>query len=92
MTYAPLLLLGAPGWLEILLILVIVLLLFGAKKLPEVMGSFGKGLKNFKKGVKDISGELDVSVTPDRANDIPPSPAEAEEGKERGRHPDGEGE
>jgi len=59
MTYAPLLFLGAPGWLEILLILVIVLLLFGAKKLPEVMGSFGKGLKNFKKGVKDISGELD---------------------------------
>ena len=91
MTYAPLLFLGAPGWLEILLILVVVLLLFGAKKLPEVMGSFGKGVKEFKKGVKDIGRELDGDAAPDGDNSIPPSPAEADESKERGRQPDGEG-
>jgi len=91
MTYAPLLFLGAPGWLEILLILVVVLLLFGAKKLPEVMGSFGKGVKEFKKGVKDIGREIDEEVTPDGDNSIPAAPVEAEEAKERGRQPDGEG-
>ena len=91
MTYAPLLFLGAPGWLEILLILVVVLLLFGAKKLPEVMGSFGKGVKEFKKGVKDIGREIDEEVTPDGDNNIPPASVEAEEAKERGKQPDGEG-
>jgi sec-independent protein translocase protein TatA len=91
MTYAPLLLLGAPGWLEILLILVVVLLLFGAKRLPEVMGSFGKGVKEFKKGVKDIGRDLGKDVTPGEDNDIPHSPVKADESKERGRQPDGEG-
>ena len=91
MTYAPLLLLGAPGWLEILLILVVVLLLFGAKKLPEVMGSFGKGVKEFKKGVKDIGRDLDNDATPDEDSGIPPSSMKAEESKERDRQPDGEG-
>jgi sec-independent protein translocase protein TatA len=90
MTYAPLLLLGAPGWLEILLILVVVLLLFGAKRLPEVMGSFGKGVKEFKKGVKDIGRDLDKDATPDKDNGIPPSPVKADEPKERDRQPDGE--
>jgi len=91
MTYAPLLLLGAPGWLEILLILVVVLLLFGAKKLPEVMGSFGKGVKEFKKGVKDIGRDLDKDANPDEDNGIPPSPVKAEESKERDKRADGEG-
>ncbi|MEA1927127.1 MAG: twin-arginine translocase TatA/TatE family subunit [Candidatus Auribacterota bacterium] len=89
MNYAPLLFLGAPGWLEILLILVVVLLLFGAKKLPEVMGSFGKGVKEFKKGVKDINRELDGDVdTQPGDEDIRKS--EGGEVKERNRPPDGE--
>ena len=37
---------------NILLILVIVLILFGAGKLPKVMGELGKGLKNFKEGME----------------------------------------
>ena len=39
------------GWPEILLIVLIVLLLFGAKKIPELMKSFGKGVKSFKEGM-----------------------------------------
>jgi sec-independent protein translocase protein TatA len=50
---------GGIGWQEITLVLVIVLLLFGAKKIPEVMRSFGKGLKEFKKGMKDIQHEIE---------------------------------
>lgn len=41
------------GMGELLLILVIVLVLFGAGKLPKVMGEVGKGLKNFREGLKD---------------------------------------
>ncbi len=38
---------------ELLLILVIVFVLFGAGKLPQVMGDIGKGVKSLKKGLKD---------------------------------------
>ena len=38
---------------ELLLILVIVFVLFGAGKLPQVMGDIGKGIKGLKKGLKD---------------------------------------
>ena len=39
------------GWAEVLLIALIVLLLFGAKKIPELMKSMGKGVKSFKDGM-----------------------------------------
>jgi sec-independent protein translocase protein TatA len=54
--------LGAP---EIILIALIVLLLFGGKKIPELMRGIGKGVKNFKDGVKGIEEEikLDDSVS-----------------------------
>jgi sec-independent protein translocase protein TatA len=38
---------------NIIIVLVIVLILFGAGKLPKVMGDLGKGIKNFKDGLKD---------------------------------------
>ncbi len=38
---------------NIIIILVIVLILFGAGKLPKVMGDLGKGIKNFKDGLKE---------------------------------------
>ena len=39
------------GWAEVLLIALIVLLLFGAKKIPELMKGLGKGVKSFKDGM-----------------------------------------
>lgn len=42
------------GWAEILLIALIVLLLFGAKKIPELMKGLGKGVKSFKDGVNGV--------------------------------------
>jgi sec-independent protein translocase protein TatA len=45
---------GAP---ELIIILVIVLLLFGAKKLPEMARSMGKASKEFKQGMRDGAGE-----------------------------------
>ena len=45
------------GFPEIIIILVIVLLIFGAGKLPEIMGSVGKGIKDFKKAMKESDKE-----------------------------------
>ncbi len=42
-----------PGAWEIILILAIVVLLFGGKKIPELMKGVGKGIKNFKEGIND---------------------------------------
>jgi sec-independent protein translocase protein TatA len=52
------------GFSELLLILVVVLLLFGPKKIPELAKSIGKGLSEFKKGLKDIQDEI-KSADPD---------------------------
>ena len=41
------------GWQEILLILVVVLLLFGATRIPALMRSLGRGVGSFKKGLKE---------------------------------------
>jgi len=46
------------GMPELLIILVIILIIFGAGKLPEIGGAVGKGIRNFKKSVKE-QDELD---------------------------------
>ena len=45
---------GNMGFMEILLILVVVLLLFGAKRIPEIAQSMGKGIREFKKSVSEV--------------------------------------
>ncbi|PLX85505.1 MAG: twin-arginine translocase TatA/TatE family subunit [Desulfuromonas sp.] len=45
------------GTQELIIILVLVLIIFGAGKLPQVGGALGKGLRNFKQGVKEAEGE-----------------------------------
>jgi len=47
---------GLSLW-HIMLVLVVVLILFGAGKLPQVMGDLAKGVKNFKAGLKDDSDD-----------------------------------
>ena len=50
---------GTFGGQEILVILVLVLLLFGARRLPELARSLGKGIKEFRKSVKEISEDTE---------------------------------
>lgn len=52
------LLFGSLGWAEILIIAFVILLLFGGRKIPELMKGLGKGVKSFKDGVKDIESEV----------------------------------
>ncbi len=62
-----LLFLGSIGITEILVLLLIVLLIFGAKKIPELMKSFGKGVKSFKEGINGI--EEDINAASDSKKD-----------------------
>lgn len=50
------------GWPELLLIFVAVLLLFGAKRLPEIAQGLGKGIREFKKSVKETTEDLKGSL------------------------------
>jgi sec-independent protein translocase protein TatA len=49
---------GNLGFTEIMLILVVVLLLFGAKRLPEVGASIGKGIREFKRSITDTQDAI----------------------------------
>ena len=45
------------GWPQIVLIVIIVLILFGGKKLPELMKGLGKGMKEFKDATKELNDD-----------------------------------
>jgi sec-independent protein translocase protein TatA len=50
--------LGGIGAQEILLILLIILLLFGARKIPEIARGLGKSVSEFKKGIREVDEEI----------------------------------
>ena len=58
-----LLFLGNLGTGEIIIIAIIVLLLFGGKKIPELMKGLGKGIRNFKDGIKGIEDDINLNDT-----------------------------
>jgi len=55
---------------EIFIVVVVVLLLFGAKKIPELARGLGKGMQEFKKATSDIKKELDDTEFMDEVKDI----------------------
>ncbi len=64
---------GNLGFPEIVLILLVVLLLFGAKRIPEIAGSMGKGIREFKRSINDATREVTDAGTPaDRVGAPPP--------------------
>jgi sec-independent protein translocase protein TatA len=56
------------GW-EIVLILAVILILFGAKKLPELAKGLGSGIKEFKKATREVSDEISSAM-----DENPPTP------------------
>ena len=50
--------LGSLGFWEIFLIVLVIVLLFGGKKIPELMRGVGKGVKSFKQGMNEVEDEL----------------------------------
>lgn len=55
-----LLFIGNIGAGEIIIVALVVLLLFGGKKIPELMKGLGKGVKSFKDGMKEVEKDLDI--------------------------------
>jgi TatA/E family protein of Tat protein translocase len=56
--------LGGLGTGEILLIFLIILLVFGARRIPEIAQGLGRGMREFRKAVRDVREEIDVNAPP----------------------------
>ena len=56
---------GGLGGTEILLILFVILLLFGAKRIPELARGMGRGIREFKDATKEIKSDIENSVNDD---------------------------
>jgi len=65
---------GIGGW-EVVLILGAILILFGAKKLPELAKGLGSGIKEFKKATREVTDEISSAMndTSQPANRLPPT-------------------
>ena len=64
---------GSLGPFEIALIFLVILLVFGAKRIPEIARGLGKGIREFKSATRDISNEFNVDSNRIQA---PPPPAQ----------------
>ena len=59
------------GFGELLLIIIVLIVFFGPKKIPDIAQSIGKGIREFKRAMKDVQDEVTKSV-----NETPSKPAE----------------
>ena len=75
--------LGGLGMWEMIMIFIVVLLLFGAKRLPEIGSSLGKGIREFKGSIKEIEKEV-KAVGEEPSRDAVPSPSDSSGEKEEG--------
>jgi sec-independent protein translocase protein TatA len=57
---------GNLGFGELMIIMIIVLVLFGAKRVPEISASFGKGIREFKRNLNDVESSVTGAVNSGR--------------------------
>lgn len=69
---------GSFGWMELLLILIIVLIIFGAGKIPQLGEGLGKAIKGFKKSVNEADA---IDVTPPPSDAAPVQPSQVAQGQ-----------
>ena len=62
-TISAILLFGMPGGWEMAIIIFVILLLFGAKKIPELARGLGRGIREFKDATKEIKDEIEEGAT-----------------------------
>ena len=68
------LLLSMPGGSEWILIVIVVLLMFGGKKIPELMRGFGKGMREFKDAKDNVKNEIEEGMKEKDTKDTPAPP------------------
>lgn len=61
---------GPFGIWEILIILVVILLLFGPKRLPELAKNVGQSVREFRKGIKDMKNDIEADIDEDRREKV----------------------
>ena len=61
--------LGNIGAGEIIIVALVILLLFGGKKIPELMKGLGKGVRSFKEGINDIEKEINMEPSQTKKNE-----------------------
>jgi len=69
--------LGDLGGSEILLILIVILLLFGAKRIPELARGLGKGINEFKNAAKEVTSEISNAANDDEKSHVTSTPTPA---------------
>jgi len=72
----------SPGLPEIILVLGVILIFFGAKKLPELAKGMGQGIKEFKKATRDVNNELERAMDEPPTYSPPPAPQITEQTSE----------
>jgi sec-independent protein translocase protein TatA len=65
-------LMGLGGW-EMVIVVIAILLLFGAKKIPELAKGLGTGIKEFKKATREVTDEIQNAPAETTAKTTPPS-------------------
>ena len=73
--------LGGIGTWEILVIFLVLLLLFGAKRIPEIARGLGKGVTEFKSAVRDVKEEIETADSPSISAPSKDSPSSATQPK-----------
>jgi sec-independent protein translocase protein TatA len=73
----------SPGLPEIILVLGVILIFFGAKKLPELAKGMGQGIKEFKKATRDVNNELERAMDEPPNYTPPPAPQITEQTSEK---------
>lgn len=60
------LLFAMPGWTEMLIIALFIIIFFGAKKIPEIARGMGKGIREFKDATKEIKNEINEGANEEK--------------------------
>ncbi|MEQ6167856.1 MULTISPECIES: twin-arginine translocase TatA/TatE family subunit [unclassified Ekhidna] len=60
------LLFAMPGWTEMIIIALFIIIFFGAKKIPEIARGMGKGIREFKDATKEIKNEINEGSSEDK--------------------------
>lgn len=77
---------GMGHW-EILIIFLVILLIFGAKRIPEMAQGLGKGIREFRRAMRDVQEEIDVNNASDSSNSIETSTPQQSVAQEPSKSP-----
>ncbi|MDB5201056.1 MAG: twin-arginine translocase TatA/TatE family subunit [Ferruginibacter sp.] len=72
---SPTLLISMPGGSEWILIILVVLLFFGGKKIPDLMRGIGKGMREFNDAKQNVKSEIEAGMNTKEPQPVPVSPA-----------------